>query len=73
MEQDEAACRGGVQELVECCDSNFLALNVSMAKELDVDFRASPTDTELITIKGQSVEMVSAYRYLGTVIKDKLS
>ena len=40
-----------------------------------VDFRVAPTDTEteLITIKGQSVEMVSAYKYLGTVIDNKLS
>ena len=63
MEQQEAAYRGAVQELVEWCDSNFLALNVFKMKELVVDFRAAPKDsvTEPITIKGQSVEMVSAY------------
>ena len=66
-----AAYGGGVHELVEWCDSNFLAL--SKTKELVVDFRASPTDTEPITIKGQSVEMVSTCRYLGTVIDSKLS
>ena len=54
VEQDEAAYRGGVQQLVERCDSNFLALNVSKTKELVVDFRVAPTDpeTEPITIKG---------------------
>ena len=52
VEQDEAAYQGGVQELVEWCDSNFLELNVSKMKELVVDFRAAPTDTEPITIKG---------------------
>ena len=50
MEQDEAAYRGGVQELVEWFDSNFLALNVSKMKELVVDFRAAPTETERMTI-----------------------
>ena len=75
VEQDEAAYRGGVQQLVEWCDSNFLALNVSKTKELVVDFRVAPTDTETepINIKGQSVEMVSAYKYLGVVICNKLS
>ena len=75
MEQDEVAYRGGVQQLVEWCDSNFLALNVSKTKELVVDIRVAPTDpeTEPITIKGQSVEMVSAYKYLGVVIDNKLS
>ena len=72
VEQDEAAYRGRVQELAEWCDSNFLELNVSKTKELIVNFRAAPTHTEPITIKGQSVEMVSAYRYLGTVIDNKL-
>ena len=71
--QDEAAYKGDFQELVEWCDSNCLKLNVSETQELVVDFRAAPTDTEPITIKGQSVEMVSAYRYLGTVIDNKLS
>ena len=72
VEQDEAAYRGRVQELAEWCDSNFLELNVSKTKELIVNFRAAPTHTEPITIKGQSVEMVSAYRYLGTIIDNKL-
>ena len=63
----------GVQELVEWCDNNFLKLNVSKTKELVVDFRAAPTDTEPITVKGQSVKTVSAYKYVGTVIDDKLS
>ena len=40
-----------------------------------VDFRVAPTDTETepITIKGQSVEMVCAYKCLGVVIDNKLS
>ena len=67
MERDEAAYRAGVQELVEWCDSNFLALNVSKTKELVVDFRATQTDTEteLIAIKGQSVDMLSAQKIPG--------
>ena len=73
VEQDEAAYRDGVQELVEWCDSTLLELNVSKTKELVIDFRAPPTHTEPITIKGQSVEMVSAYRYPSTFIDNKLS
>ena len=75
VERDEAVYRGGVQQLVEWCDSNFLTLNVSKTKELVVDFRVAPTDTETepITIKGQSVEIMSAYKYLGIVIDNKLS
>ena len=73
MEQDEAAYRVGIQEFVESCDNNFLELNVSTTKELVMDFCADPTDNEPITIKGQSVETVSAYTYLCTVRDDKLS
>ena len=65
MEQNEAAYRGGIQELAEWCYSIFLAFNVSKTKQAVVDFRAAPTDAESITIKGQSVDMASAYRYLG--------
>ena len=73
VDQEEAVSRGGVQEMVEWCDSNFLALNVSKTKKLVVDFRAAPTNTEPMTIKGQPVEMVSANRYLSIVIDNKLS
>ena len=41
--------------------------------ELVVDFQAAPTDTELITMKDQSVEAVSTYKYVGSVIDNKLS
>ena len=42
-------------------------------RNIIVDFRAAPIDTEPITNKGQSVEMVSTYGYLGTVIDNKQS
>ena len=75
VEQDEAAYRGGVQELVEWCDSNYFELNVTKAQELVAcRLSSSPNrpEHEPITIKGQSVGTVRAYKYLGTVTDDKL-
>ena len=56
------------------CKQNFLELNISKTKEIIFDFRTSkPTEVMPIQIKEENIEIVETYRYLGTVIDNKLS
>jgi hypothetical protein len=69
---DEAVYRHAVEELVEWCDTNHLELNVGKTEELVVDLRRSGSVIDPIIIKGQPVEVVDHYKYLGTLIDDRL-
>ena len=55
------------------CTENYLDLNVKKTKELLIDFRRNPEPVPELTIKGIAVERVNEYKYLGTVLDDKLN
>ena len=55
------------------CKENFLDLNVSKTKEMVIDFRKKGVNVPDLYIDGVKVERVSEYKYLGTVIDDKLN
>ena len=56
------------------CRENFLDLNVKKTKEMVIDFRtASRTEIPNLFIEGSQVERVEQYKYLGTIIDDKLN
>lgn len=56
------------------CVDNYLEINVGKTKEIIVDFRRKKKTTiPDLKINGQSVERVSEYKYLGTVIDDQLT
>ncbi len=38
-----------------------------------IDFRRNVTNTEKTSINGQEIEVVTEYKYLGSIIDDKLS
>ena len=61
-----------LQEFVNWCDDSYLELNVLKTKELIVDFRKKVRDAPKTVIHGQEVEIVSEYKYLGTIFDDKL-
>ena len=71
-DSDEAVYRQAVGELVDWCDSNYLELNVTKTEELIVDFRKDPGVVCPLVINGKEVRIVTTYKYLGTVIDDKL-
>ena len=52
---------------------NYLMLNVNKTKELVIDFRHKPSYLPDLVIKGEKVERVSQYKYLGTVLDSKLN
>ena len=59
-----------IRKFVKWCDDHYLLLNIKKTKELILDFRLNDNDHEPIEIKGEPVEIVKEYKYLG-VIFDK--
>ena len=62
-----------VEDFVEWCDNHFLKLNVNKTKEMVIDFRKTSHSIIPTTVKGSLVELVESYKYLGTVIDNKLN
>ena len=63
-----------ISDFSKWCDDNFLDFNVGKTKEMVIDFRTSnQTDIPTLTIGGADVERVQEYKYLGTIIDNKLN
>ena len=61
-----------INRFTEWCDSHFLLLNVKKTKELIIDFRKINNQHDSVTIKGETVERVSIYKYLGVYFDENL-
>ena len=59
-------------EFVYWCDNSYLDLNVTKTKEKIVHFRRQEHSPGKTIIHNNEVEIVSKYKYLGTVFDDKL-
>ena len=59
--------------MVEWCGEHILLLNVSKTKELIFDFRKQQIEHNQLNINGSEVDIGHSYKYLGTIIDDKLS
>ena len=70
---DESEFRSQVNNVVDYCDRNYLELNVSKTKEMIVDFRRPSKSPPPILIKNVEVERVSTYKYLVSVLDEKLA
>ena len=70
--EDDVVFRSEVERFVSWCEENHLNLNVKKTKEVVVDFRKKNNAHSPIVINGENVEFVSSYKYLGTVIDNKL-
>ena len=63
-----------IDDFTEWCNNNYLDLNVNKTKEMIIDFRTSnQTKIPTLTIGGADVERVQEYKYLGTIIDNKLN
>ena len=60
-------------DFVRWCEDSHLQLNESKTKDMAIDFRKNANTPELITIKGQAIEQVKSYKYLGTIIDSTLN
>ena len=70
---DESYYRSQIDFLIKWCNDNNLMLNVNKTKEMVIDFRLNKTAIQPITINGNVVEIVTSFRFLGTVICNNLS
>lgn len=61
-----------IQDFVAWSDSNHLLLNTTKTREMVVDFRRPRPLPEPVSIKGDCVEVVHTYKYLGVQLDDKL-
>ena len=71
--EDESMYRESITQFIDWCESNFLVLNVSKTKEMVVDFRRKKSPVQPIMMKGEPIEMVDDYKYLGVVLDNKLN
>ena len=62
-----------IDEFVAWCDTNCLKLNEAKTKEMIVDYRKRNNVITKIKIHDEEIEQVTTYRYLGTIIDNKLS
>ncbi|KAI3355419.1 hypothetical protein L3Q82_018260, partial [Scortum barcoo] len=64
-----------IKDFVTWCDLNHLLLNTTKTREMVVDFRRPrphPEPVIMVIIKGDCVEVVHTYKYLGVQLDDKL-
>ena len=62
-----------VAKFCQWCKENYLDLNVKKTKELVIDFRKNAPPVSDLFIDGVKVERVHEYKYLGTILDDKLN
>ena len=62
-----------IDDFLRWCDDSYLQINVSKTKDMFIDFRRQAHSQEALTIKGQTIEQVTSYKYLGTVIDSTLN
>ena len=63
---------GEIDNFSDWCGQNYLNLNVKKTKELIVDFGRIVSKKAPVVINDEDVEKVHQYKYLGTIIDDKL-
>lgn len=69
---DETGYRQEIDQFHEWCTANSLILNILKTKEMVINFRKRPS-IEPISIHGSNIDIVEEYKYLGTIIDNKLT
>ena len=69
---DESCYRQEVTHVVDWCTEHHLVLNTGKTKELIIDLRSRSLCHYPVFIHNTPVSIVSTYKYLGTIIDDKL-
>ena len=59
-------------EFVYWCDNSYLNLNVTKTKQMIVDFSRQKHSPRKTIIHNNEAEIVSKYKYLGTIFDDTL-
>lgn len=71
--QDNEVGHGSVLDrFIELCEESFLQLNVAKTKDMRFNFRRNPPALPTTIINGSAVETLSQYKFLGTILDDKV-
>ena len=64
---EDAIYHKQIENFANSCDKNYLFLNVSKTIDMCIDFRKNQRCPKPVYIKGEAVERVDTYKYLGVV------
>ena len=64
-DDEDAVYHKQIENFVNRCDTNYLYFNVSKTKEMCINFRKNQRCPKPVYIKGEAVERVDTYKYLG--------
>ena len=70
---DETMYREEVANIEQWCDKNDLEWNVPKTKEMIIDFRRNEDPPPPLVVKGEVVERVDLFRFLGLMVSNKLT
>ena len=62
-----------IDSFVQWCERNYLELHVGKTKKMVVDFRRNQGQSAPVVIKGNAIERVETFKYLGVLFDDRLS
>ena len=72
LQKDERGHGPIIEDFVQWCEESYLKLNISKTKDMHIDF-GKKSRCVATSMKGQLVEQVKSYKYLGTIIDSKLN
>ena len=72
IKNSEQSYFDSIEYFTNWCDDHYLLLNVKKTKEMIFDFRIKKDPILPVVIKGEIVEIVNKYKYLGITIDDRL-
>ena len=70
-DNDETQYREEVNNIEDWCDENDLEWNVPKTKEMIIDFRRNEAPPPPLVVKGEVVERVELFRFLGLLVSSK--
>ena len=72
LRDESQAYQRQIDVFVQWCDDSNLILNTGKTKELIIDFRIKKAPVTPILIKGEAIEIVDSYKYLGVYVDRRL-
>lgn len=72
LDSDETNYRAWVDQFADWCRSSYLHLNIKKTKEIIIDYRIGSQPHQCLVINEEDVAIVAEYKYLGTIIDNKL-
>ncbi len=73
LQENESSHGPVTDDFVHWCEESYLQLNALKTKDMVSAFRRKTHMHKVTLIKGQTIEFVQSYKYLGTITDEKLN